>query len=94
MSPEAAVGGPIALVKEGDIIRINIPEMKLEIAVSDEEMAARKANGSRESQSNDRLSETLRIVSNFRQQRCYFSIAGRTEIKKKYKSCHSKSHML
>ena len=43
MSPEAAVGGPIALVEEGDIIRINIPEMKLEIAVSDEEMAARKA---------------------------------------------------
>lgn len=43
VSPEAAVGGPIALVKEGDIIRINIPEMKLEIAVSDEEMAARKA---------------------------------------------------
>ena len=43
VSPEAAVGGPIALVEEGDIIRINIPEMKLEIAVSDEEMAARKA---------------------------------------------------
>ena len=43
MSPEAAVGGPIALVEEGDIIKINIPEMKLEIAVSDEEMAARKA---------------------------------------------------
>ena len=30
-------------MEEGDIIRINIPEMKLEIAVSDEEMAARKA---------------------------------------------------
>ena len=43
VSPEAAVGGPIALVEEGDIIRINIPDMKLEIAVSDEEMAARKA---------------------------------------------------
>ena len=39
----AAVGGPIALVEEGDIIRINIPENKLEIAVSDEEMAARRA---------------------------------------------------
>ena len=43
VSPEAAVGGPIALVEEGDIIRINIPEMKLELAVSDEELAARKA---------------------------------------------------
>ena len=40
---EAAVGGPIALVEEGDIISINIPELKLEIKVSDEEMQARKA---------------------------------------------------
>ena len=43
VSPEAAVGGPIALVEEGDIISINIPEMKLELKVSDEELAARKA---------------------------------------------------
>ena len=43
VSPEAAVGGPIALVEEGDIISINIPELKLEIEVSDEEMQARKA---------------------------------------------------
>ena len=43
VSPEAAVGGPIALVGEGDIISINIPELKLEIKVSDEEMQARKA---------------------------------------------------
>lgn len=43
ISPEAAVGGPIALVKEGDTIRINIPENKLELAVSDEELARRKA---------------------------------------------------
>lgn len=43
VSPEAAVGGPIALVEEGDIISINIPEMKLDIRVSDEELAARKA---------------------------------------------------
>lgn len=41
--PEAAVGGPIALVKEGDLIRINIPENKLELAVSDDELAARRA---------------------------------------------------
>ena len=43
VSPEAAVGGPIAFVEEGDIISINIPELKLEIKVSDEEMQARKA---------------------------------------------------
>ncbi len=42
VSPEAAVGGPIALVEEGDIISINIPELKLEIKVSDEEMKERK----------------------------------------------------
>ena len=43
VSPEAAVGGPIALVEEGDIISINIPELKLELKVSDEELAARKS---------------------------------------------------
>ena len=43
VSPEAAVGGPIALVEEGDIIKINIPENKLELAVSDEELEARRA---------------------------------------------------
>ena len=43
VSPEAAEGGPIALVEEGDLIRINIPEHKLELAVSDEELARRKA---------------------------------------------------
>ena len=43
VSPGAAVGGPIALVEEGDIIRINIPAMTLDIDVSDEEMAARRA---------------------------------------------------
>ena len=43
VSPEAAEGGPIALVEECDLIRINIPEHKLELAVSDEELARRKA---------------------------------------------------
>ena len=43
VSPEAAVGGPIGLVEEGDIIKINIPEMTLNVDVSDEEMAARRA---------------------------------------------------
>ena len=44
VSPEAAVGGPIALVEEGDIIKINIPEMTLELDVSDEVLAERRKN--------------------------------------------------
>ncbi len=43
VSPEAAVGGPIALVEEGDIIKINIPANTLDVDISDEEMAARRA---------------------------------------------------
>nr|WP_330370109.1 dihydroxy-acid dehydratase [Butyrivibrio sp. MC2021] len=43
VSPEAAVGGPIALVEEGDIISIDIPNNALNVKVSDEELAARKA---------------------------------------------------
>ena len=43
VSPEAAVGGPIALVEEGDTISINIPENKLELLVSDEVLAERRA---------------------------------------------------
>ena len=42
VSPEAAVGGPIALVEEGDRILIDIPNNKLDLLVSDEELAARK----------------------------------------------------
>ncbi|MEE1228278.1 MAG: dihydroxy-acid dehydratase [Lachnospiraceae bacterium] len=43
VSPEAAVGGPIALVEEGDIIKIDIPNHSINVDVSDEELAARKA---------------------------------------------------
>ena len=43
VSPEAAVGGPIALVEEGDIIAIDINANTIHVKVSDEEMAARKA---------------------------------------------------
>ena len=44
ISPEAAVGGPIALVEDGDIIEINIPENKITLSVSDEELAKRRAS--------------------------------------------------
>ena len=42
-SPEAAVGGPIALVEEGDMITLDINNYKIHLDVSDEELAARKA---------------------------------------------------
>jgi len=44
VSPEAAAGGPIALVEEGDLIEINIPERKLNLKLSEEEIAKRKAS--------------------------------------------------
>ena len=43
VSPEAVSGGPIAYVKDGDIISIDIPSYKIELLISDEEMAKRKA---------------------------------------------------
>ncbi|HAM04129.1 MULTISPECIES: dihydroxy-acid dehydratase [unclassified Megasphaera] len=43
ISPEAMEGGPIALIHDGDSISIDIPQRKLELCVSDEELAARKA---------------------------------------------------
>jgi dihydroxy-acid dehydratase len=42
-APEAASGGEIGLVKEGDIIEINIPESKVNVKISDEEMEKRRA---------------------------------------------------
>lgn len=42
VSPEAAVGGPIALVEEGDLIKIDIPGLKLELDVSEEELERRR----------------------------------------------------
>ncbi len=41
--PEAAVGGPIALVEDGDIIEIDIPANTIKLIVSDEELAKRRA---------------------------------------------------
>ena len=44
VSPEAAVGGPIAFVEEGDIIKIDIPGLKIELDVPDEVLEERKKN--------------------------------------------------
>lgn len=43
VSPEAAVGGPIALIEEGDIISIDIPNNKINVAVDDATLEARRA---------------------------------------------------
>ena len=43
VSPEAAVGGPIALVREGDIISVDIPNNALNMKVSEAELAKRRA---------------------------------------------------
>ncbi|WP_026956366.1 IlvD/Edd family dehydratase [Algoriphagus vanfongensis] len=43
VSPESAIGGPLALVQEGDLIELNVPERKLNLLLSDEEMEQRKA---------------------------------------------------
>jgi len=43
VSPEAASGGPLALVKEGDLIQIDIPARRLDLLVDPEELAKRKA---------------------------------------------------
>jgi len=42
-SPEAAAGGPLALVRNGDMIELNVPQRKLHLEVSDEELARRRA---------------------------------------------------
>jgi dihydroxy-acid dehydratase len=42
-SPEAAIGGPLALVRDGDMIELNLPERRLHLEVTDEELAARRA---------------------------------------------------
>src|SRR6202008_1750303 len=43
-SPEAAAGGPLALVESGDMIELDVPARSLKIEVSDEELARRRAN--------------------------------------------------
>jgi dihydroxy-acid dehydratase len=43
ISPEAAVGGPLALVRNGDMIELNVPARKLHLDVSDQELARRRA---------------------------------------------------
>jgi dihydroxy-acid dehydratase len=43
VSPESAIGGPLAFVQDGDIIEVNVAERRLHLEVSDEELAIRRA---------------------------------------------------
>ena len=43
VSPEAAAGGPIGLIQDGDMVAIDIPARKLEVELSDAELARRRA---------------------------------------------------
>ena len=43
VAPEAAIGGPLCLVQTGDIIRVDVPNRSINMLVSDEELAARRA---------------------------------------------------
>jgi dihydroxy-acid dehydratase len=44
IAPESHVGGPLALVRSGDMIELDVPRRQLNVLISDEEMAARRAN--------------------------------------------------
>jgi len=44
VSPEAYIGGPLSVLKNGDIVRLDVPNRRLDMLVSDEELARRKAN--------------------------------------------------
>ena len=73
VSPEAAVGGPIALIEEGDIIKIDIPNNSLNVDVSDEELAKRKEKWQpREPKDYRWLSSSLCRTCYFRKQRSSF----------------------
>ena len=42
VAPESAAGGPLAFVRDGDVIELDVPARRLELRVSDEELAARR----------------------------------------------------
>ncbi len=65
ISPEAALGGPIAFVKEGDIIAIDIPNCRLDVEISEVEMERRKAETDyrKEKQLSGYLKRYARLVS-------------------------------
>lgn len=75
VSPEAAVGGPIALVEEGDMIEIDIPANTINVRVSDEELAKRRLPAAQTIPDHDRVSGSLCKAGDFRRFRCSTGIA-------------------
>ena len=69
ISPEAAAGGTIALVEEGDLISIDIPHCKIELKVSDEELQKRRPPGSPGAEDQVRLPAAVRQAGLLRRQR-------------------------
>ena len=71
ISPEAAAGGPIGLVEDGDQIEISIPERRITLLVSDAELAERRARRDRQGwapASRDRqVSQALRVYGSLAQ---------------------------
>ena len=59
--PEAQVGGPLALVQKGDPIRVDVPNRRLDVDISEEEMARRKSKWSPPDQS--KITGTLLIYA-------------------------------
>jgi dihydroxy-acid dehydratase len=71
VSPEAAAGGAIALVQDGDVIEIDIPNRKIELQVSEKELAERrekersKGNAAFKPQRQRQISQALRAYALF-----------------------------
>ena len=68
-SPEAAEGGPIAFVEEGDIIELDLNNRTIELQISEEEFEARRANWKVLNQSQNRLTGSLLQACNECKQR-------------------------
>ncbi len=60
VSPEAAAGGPLALVRNGDLIEVDVPARRLHLDVSDAELAQRRANWKPAPSANARLVQAVR----------------------------------
>ncbi len=45
VAPEAAIGGPLGLVRDGDRIRLDVPNRRLDLLVAEAELARRRAHG-------------------------------------------------
>ena len=70
ISPEAAAGGTIALLEQGDIVCIDVEERLLEVRISDEELDKRKRMETTRTESENRMAWALRTDGNVGEYRC------------------------